>query len=60
QNSQISQSDLVDWVKQTMDLNIHQSTISYLIKNKDEIEENSLTKRQKTVQYPALENILYE
>ncbi|CAG8709973.1 32718_t:CDS:1, partial [Gigaspora margarita] len=59
-NPQISQINLVDWVKQTMDFKVHQSTISRLIKNKDEIEENLSTKRQKTVQYPALENILYK
>jgi arginine repressor len=57
---QISQTDLVDWIKQTMDLKVHQSTISRLIKNKDEIGENLLAKRQKTVQYPVLENTLFE
>ncbi|CAG8781791.1 349_t:CDS:2, partial [Dentiscutata erythropus] len=57
---QISQTDLVDWVKQTMNLKVHQSTISRLIKNKDEIGENPLAKRQKMVQYLALENTLLE
>ncbi|CAG8753169.1 14788_t:CDS:2 [Gigaspora margarita] len=57
---QISQTDLVDWIKQTMDLKVHQSTISHLIKNKDEIREIPLTKRQKTVRYPVLENILFD
>ncbi|CAG8558819.1 270_t:CDS:2 [Gigaspora margarita] len=57
---QISQTDLVDWVKQTIDLKVHQSTISCLIKNKDEIRKSLLAKRQKTVQYPVLKNILFE
>ncbi|CAG8826252.1 10111_t:CDS:1, partial [Cetraspora pellucida] len=59
-NPQISQVDLVEWVKKTMNLDVHQSTISRLIKNKESIGENPSAKRQKTVQYPALENALYE
>ncbi|CAG8681177.1 20259_t:CDS:1 [Gigaspora rosea] len=59
-NSQLSQADLVSWVKQTMDLTVHQTTISRLIKNKEEIGENPVAKRQRTVQHPVLENTLIE
>ncbi|CAG8695002.1 19182_t:CDS:2, partial [Gigaspora margarita] len=43
-NPQISQADLVSWVKQTMGLTVHQTTISRLIKNKEEIRENPMGK----------------
>ncbi|CAG8716353.1 3899_t:CDS:2 [Dentiscutata erythropus] len=52
-NPQISQADLVSWVKQTMGLMVHQTTISRLIKNKEEIRKNPVAKRQKTVQHPV-------
>ncbi|CAG8620411.1 7727_t:CDS:2 [Gigaspora rosea] len=51
--------ELVNWIKQTMGLSVHQSTVSCLLKNKEAISKNSFTKRQRTVQYPALEDILY-
>ncbi|CAG8828328.1 10633_t:CDS:1, partial [Cetraspora pellucida] len=59
-NSNISQADIVNWIKQTIGLDIHQSTISHLLKNKNTIGENLLAKRQRTVQHPDLEDTLYE
>ncbi|CAG8507673.1 10705_t:CDS:2 [Scutellospora calospora] len=56
----ISNVDLVDWVKKNMGLEVHPSTIRRLIKNKDNIGDNLSAKRQKTVQYPDLENSLLE
>ncbi|CAG8536038.1 1294_t:CDS:1, partial [Gigaspora rosea] len=43
-----------------MDLDVHQSTISRLLKNKETIGENLSAKRQRTVQHPELENALIE
>lgn len=59
-NPNISQADIVNWIKQTMGLDVHQSTIIRLLKNKDAIGENPLAKRQRTVQHPDLEDTLYE
>ncbi|CAG8736496.1 6018_t:CDS:2 [Dentiscutata erythropus] len=59
-NFQITQTDLISWVKQKMSLNVHQTTISCLLKNKKTIDENLFAKRQRTVQYPELENALIE
>ncbi|CAG8760812.1 27728_t:CDS:2, partial [Dentiscutata erythropus] len=47
------QANLVSWVKQTMGLTVHQTTISRLIKNKEEIGENPMAKRQRIVQHPV-------
>ncbi|CAG8474641.1 4926_t:CDS:2, partial [Cetraspora pellucida] len=55
-----SHVELVDWVKKKFGLEVHQSTIGRLLKNKDNIESNSSAKRQKMVQYPDLENALLE
>ncbi|CAG8758310.1 21278_t:CDS:2, partial [Racocetra persica] len=55
-NPQISQADLDSWVKQTMGLTVHQTTISHLIKNKEEIRKNPIAKRQRTVQHPILQS----
>ncbi|CAG8809763.1 20222_t:CDS:1, partial [Dentiscutata erythropus] len=43
-----------------MNLDVHPSTIGRLIKNKDNIGDNLSAKRQKTVQYPNLDNSLLE
>ncbi|KAF0534397.1 CENP-b protein 1 [Gigaspora margarita] len=43
-----------------MGLEVYPFSIGCLIKNKDNIEDNLLAKRQKTVQYPNLENSLLE
>ncbi|CAG8744980.1 9679_t:CDS:2, partial [Dentiscutata erythropus] len=59
-NLQITQADLVGWVKQKTGLDIYQSTISRLLKNKETIGKNLFAKRQRTVKYPESENILIE
>ncbi|CAG8840698.1 35064_t:CDS:2, partial [Gigaspora margarita] len=46
------------WVKKEFKLDIHLSTIGRLIKNKDDIENNLTTKRQRTVQLLEAENAL--
>ncbi|CAG8761646.1 23416_t:CDS:2 [Gigaspora margarita] len=56
----ITNVELVDWVKKEFKLDVHPSTIGRLLKNKNEIENNPTTKRQRTVQYPELENALLE
>ncbi|CAG8495863.1 18689_t:CDS:2 [Dentiscutata erythropus] len=43
-----------------MSLEVHPSTIGCLLKNKNNIGNNLSTKRQKTVQYPDLENSLLD
>jgi hypothetical protein len=45
----ISYIDLVEWVKKNFDLDVHPTTISRLIKNKEDIGDNPLAKRQRTV-----------
>ncbi|CAG8564353.1 28772_t:CDS:2, partial [Gigaspora margarita] len=47
-------------VKKEFGLEVHPTTIGHLIKNKDDIGDNLSTKRQKIVQYPDLENTLFE
>ncbi|CAG8839078.1 18580_t:CDS:2, partial [Gigaspora margarita] len=59
-NPNISYVDLVDWVKKNVGPEVYPSTIGHLIKNKDNIGDNLLAKRQKTVQYPNLENSLLD
>ncbi|CAG8824309.1 17270_t:CDS:2, partial [Gigaspora margarita] len=59
-NPQITQADLVGWVKQKMGFDVHQSTISRLLKNKETIGENLSAKKQRTIQHPELENALIE
>ncbi|CAG8834645.1 11443_t:CDS:2 [Gigaspora margarita] len=59
-NLNISHVDLVDWVKKNMGLDVHLFTIGRLIKNKDNIKDNLLAKRQKTAQYPNFENLLLD
>ncbi|CAG8640980.1 12351_t:CDS:2 [Cetraspora pellucida] len=59
-NPNISNVDLAEWVKKEFNLEVHPTTIGRLIKNKDDVGNNLSTKRQRTVQYPDLENTLYE
>ncbi|CAG8690448.1 25980_t:CDS:1, partial [Gigaspora rosea] len=59
-HSNITNVELVDWVKKEFKLDVHSSTIGRLIKNKDDIRNNPTVKRQRTVQYPELENALLE
>ncbi|CAG8824771.1 24564_t:CDS:1, partial [Gigaspora rosea] len=59
-NPSISHVDLASWVKKTYNLEIHQSTIGRLLRNKDDVGNNLSAKRQRTVQYPDLENALLE
>ncbi|CAG8527030.1 39753_t:CDS:2, partial [Gigaspora margarita] len=47
-------------IKKKFKLDVHSTTIGRLIKNKDDIGNNFSTKRQRTVQYPELENSLLE
>ncbi|CAG8731540.1 22072_t:CDS:2 [Cetraspora pellucida] len=56
----ISNVELVDWIKKKFKLDVHSSTIGCLIKNKEDIESNPAAKRQRTVQHPELENTLLE
>ncbi|CAG8707726.1 20099_t:CDS:2 [Dentiscutata erythropus] len=56
----ISNVELVDWVKKEFKLDVHPSTIGRLIKNKEDIGSNPAAKRQRTVQHPELENTLLE
>ncbi|CAG8848001.1 34181_t:CDS:2, partial [Racocetra persica] len=57
-NLNISSVDLVSWIKKNMGFDIHPSTIGHLLKNKNSVRDNLSAKRQKTVQYPNLENTL--
>ena len=59
-NPSVSNVDLVKWVKETFDIDIHPSTICHLMKQKENIAGNPSAKRQRTVQYPEIENALYE
>ncbi|CAG8854235.1 16112_t:CDS:2, partial [Gigaspora margarita] len=52
--------DLAAWVKEQFNLEVHSTTIGRLVKNKDDIGDNPSKKRQRTVQYPDLENALLE
>ncbi|TYG88463.1 hypothetical protein ES288_A12G023500v1 [Gossypium darwinii] len=59
-----SQKDLQQWVQQTFDLFVSESTISNILKRSfgylsKEIK-NSNVKRHKSAKYPELENLLYE
>ncbi|CAG8853188.1 4290_t:CDS:2, partial [Gigaspora margarita] len=56
----ITNVELVDWVKKEFKLDVYPSTIECLIKNKDDIGNNPTVKRQRTVQHPELENALLE
>ncbi|CAG8716431.1 24471_t:CDS:1, partial [Gigaspora rosea] len=60
QNPNTSHVELVQWVKKEYNLEVHPSTISRIIKNKEDIGENPMKKRQKNVQFPNLENALHE
>lgn len=60
QNPHTSNNDLVDWVKENFDLVVHPSTISRIIKGKDDIGENPSTKRQRALQCPEIEDALLE
>jgi Tc5 transposase DNA-binding domain/Fission yeast centromere protein N-terminal domain len=60
QNPNISNIDLVEWVKKKFNLDVHQSTISRLIKHRENINGNPSAKRQRAVQYPDIENALQE
>ncbi|XP_016673208.2 uncharacterized protein [Gossypium hirsutum] len=59
-----SQKDLQQWVQQTYDLSIIQSTISNTLKSSSEYLskeiKNSNVKRHKSAKYPELEKVLYE
>ncbi|CAG8843652.1 23496_t:CDS:2 [Gigaspora margarita] len=56
----ITNVELIDWVKKEFKLDVHPSMIGCLIKNKDDIGNNPTIKRQRTVQHPELENALLE
>ncbi|CAG8848038.1 38056_t:CDS:2, partial [Gigaspora margarita] len=56
----ITNVELVDWVKKEFKLDVHLSMIGCLIKNKDDIRNNPTIKKQRTVQYPELKNTLLE
>ncbi|CAG8854478.1 23208_t:CDS:2, partial [Gigaspora margarita] len=59
-NPNISNVNLAEWVKKEFKLDVHPTTIGYLIKNKDDIGSNPSTKRQRTVRHPELENSLLD
>ncbi|CAG8821627.1 38594_t:CDS:1, partial [Gigaspora margarita] len=59
-NPNTSNVDLVKWVKEEFGLEVHPITIGRLLKNKNDIGDNPSKKRQRTVQYPDLDNALYE
>ncbi|CAG8796350.1 23340_t:CDS:1, partial [Racocetra persica] len=54
----ISNVELVDWVKKEFKLDVHPTTIGRLLKNKDDIRNNPSAKRQRTVHHLDLENAL--
>src|SRR4051794_32684203 len=60
QNPSTNDADLVNWVKETFNVDIHRTTINRLLKRKEEIVGNPSAKRQRAVQYPDMENTLYE
>ncbi|CAG8670532.1 2937_t:CDS:1 [Ambispora gerdemannii] len=60
QNPNFTNLDLVDWVKKRFNLDVHPSTISRLMKRKEDIGVNFSAKRQRSVQYPDIENTLLE
>ncbi|KAK5820545.1 hypothetical protein PVK06_025592 [Gossypium arboreum] len=59
-----SQKDLQQWVQQTFDLSVSQSTISNTLKRLSEYLskelKNSNVKRHRSAKYPELEKVLYE
>ncbi|KAH1130063.1 hypothetical protein J1N35_001441 [Gossypium stocksii] len=59
-----SQKDLLQWVQQTFDLSVSQSTISNTLKRSSEYFskeiKNNNVKRHKSTKYPELEKVLYK
>jgi hypothetical protein len=60
-NPNASYVNVANWVKTTLNVDIHPTTIGRLLKRKDNIEGLEIfSKRSRTVQHPELENAMYE
>ena len=61
-NTNATHVNVAQWIKTTLNLDIHPTTVGHLLKRNDikECENVSNSKRSRTVQYPDLENAMYE
>ena len=61
-NPNATHVNVAQWVKTTLNLDIHPTTVGRLLKRNDikECENVSNSKRSRTVQYPDFENAMYE
>jgi len=61
-NTNATHVNVAQWIKTTLNLDIHPTTVGRLLKRNDikECENVSNSKRSRTVQYPDLENAMYE